>query len=111
MGRVRPPLGTGADHAHPVQDGQVSIFGLDTRTNMMDIDTTSAMCHSNFDRVPLTGRAEQWFARLYDVPINTAPSASTPRWPRMNLTDGPDNPAATYSPGGMVRRLELAQRW
>ena len=68
----------------PVQDGQVSIFGLDTRTNMMDI-------RYNIGYVPqqlsiesaLTGRQNvQWFARLYDVPINTAPSASTPRWPR-----------------------------
>ncbi|MFN8228464.1 MAG: ATP-binding cassette domain-containing protein [Mycobacterium sp.] len=94
----------------PVQDGQVSIFGLDTRTNMMDI-------RYNIGYVPqqlsiesaLTGRQNvQWFARLYDVPHKHRAERVDAALAAMNLTDVADNLAATYS-GGMVRRLELAQ--
>ena len=54
----------------PVQDGTVSVFGLDAKRDTMDI-------RYNIGYVPqqlsiesaLTGRQNvQWFARLYDVP-------------------------------------------
>jgi ABC-2 type transport system ATP-binding protein len=94
----------------PVQHGQVSIFGLDSRRDTMDI-------RSNIGYVPqqlsiesaLTGRQNvQWFARLYDVPRSVRNARVDEALDAMQLADVADKPAGTYS-GGMVRRLELAQ--
>ncbi len=94
----------------PVQSGEVSIFGLDTKRHTMDI-------RYNIGYVPqqlsiesaLTGRQNvQWFARLYDVPRKERNTRVDAVLDAMNLRDVADNLAGTYS-GGMVRRLELAQ--
>lgn len=94
----------------PLQSGEVSIFGLDARTNTMDI-------RSNLGYVPqqlsiesaLTGRQNvQWFARLYDVPRKERNARVDEALAAMQLLDVADRLAGTYS-GGMVRRLELAQ--
>ncbi|CAJ1586706.1 ATP-binding cassette domain-containing protein [[Mycobacterium] wendilense] len=94
----------------PPQQGQVSIFGLDTRSRTMDV-------RYNIGYVPqqlsiesaLTGRQNvQWFARLYDVPRRHRARRVGDALAAMNLTEVADKPASTYS-GGMVRRLELAQ--
>lgn len=94
----------------PVQSGSVSIFGLDARTDTMDI-------RSNIGYVPqqlsiesaLTGRQNvAWFARLYDVPRKQRNDRVEEALAAMQLLDVADRLAGTYS-GGMVRRLELAQ--
>jgi ABC-2 type transport system ATP-binding protein len=94
----------------PVQRGRVSIFGMDAKTQTMDI-------RYNIGYVPqqlsiesaLTGRQNvQWFARLYDVPRKERAERVDAALDAMNLIDVADNLAGTYS-GGMVRRLELAQ--
>jgi ABC-2 type transport system ATP-binding protein len=94
----------------PVQDGTVSVFGLDAKRDTMDI-------RYNIGYVPqqlsiesaLTGRQNvQWFARLYDVPRRQRNDRVDEALEAMNLLDVADGLAGTYS-GGMVRRLELAQ--
>jgi ABC-2 type transport system ATP-binding protein len=94
----------------PVQQGEVSIFGLDAKRHTMDI-------RYNIGYVPqqlsiesaLTGRQNvQWFARLYDVPRKERDARVDEALAAMNLLDVADGLAGTYS-GGMVRRLELAQ--
>ncbi len=94
----------------PVQDGQVHIFGLDTRRRTMDI-------RQNLGYVPqqlsiesaLTGRQNvDLFARLYDVPRRERRARVDDALRAMQLLQVADRPAKTFS-GGMVRRLELAQ--
>jgi ABC-2 type transport system ATP-binding protein len=94
----------------PVQDGEVRIFGLDSRRDTMDI-------RHNIGYVPqqlsiesaLTGRQNvDLFARLYDVPRKQRRDRVDEAMDAMQLLDVADNLAGTYS-GGMVRRLELAQ--
>ncbi|UNB52402.1 ATP-binding cassette domain-containing protein [Mycolicibacterium sp. YH-1] len=94
----------------PVQEGEVSIFGLDARRDTMDI-------RHNIGYVPqqlsiesaLTGRQNvDLFARLYDVPRKQLRARVDEALDAMQLLDVADNLAGTYS-GGMVRRLELAQ--
>ena len=94
----------------PVQDGEVRIFGLDSRRDTMDI-------RHNIGYVPqqlsiesaLTGRQNvDLFARLYDVPRKQRRARVDEALAAMALLDVADNLAGTYS-GGMVRRLELAQ--
>lgn len=94
----------------PVQEGAVSIFGLDARRDTMDI-------RHNIGYVPqqlsiesaLTGRQNvDLFARLYDVPRKQLRARVDEALEAMQLLDVADNLAGTYS-GGMVRRLELAQ--
>jgi ABC-2 type transport system ATP-binding protein len=94
----------------PVQDGEVRIFGLDSRRDTMDI-------RHNIGYVPqqlsiesaLTGRQNvDLFARLYDVPRRQRRARVDEALDAMALLDVADNLAGTYS-GGMVRRLELAQ--
>jgi ABC-2 type transport system ATP-binding protein len=94
----------------PVQDGEVRIFGLDSRRDTMDI-------RHNIGYVPqqlsiesaLTGRQNvDLFARLYDVPRRQRRAREDEALDAMALLDVADNLAVTYS-GGMVRRLELAQ--
>jgi ABC-2 type transport system ATP-binding protein len=94
----------------PVQRGVVTIFGLDSRRDTMDI-------RHNIGYVPqqlsiesaLTGRQNvELFARLYDVPRSERARRVGEALQAMHLSDVADEPAGTYS-GGMVRRLELAQ--
>ena len=94
----------------PVQDGEVRIFGFDSRRDTLDI-------RQNIGYVPqqlsiesaLTGRQNvELFARLYDVPRRQRRSRVDEALAAMQLLDVSDNLAGTYS-GGMVRRLELAQ--
>lgn len=94
----------------PVQHGEVSVFGLDSRRHTMDI-------RHNIGYVPqqlsiesaLTGRQNvDLFARLYDVPRAQLRHRVDEALEAMQLLDVADTPAGTYS-GGMVRRLELAQ--
>jgi ABC-2 type transport system ATP-binding protein len=94
----------------PVQSGEVSIFGLDSRRHTMDI-------RHNIGYVPqqlsiesaLTGRQNvELFARLYDVPRRQRSARVDEALDAMHLLDVADGVAGKYS-GGMVRRLELAQ--
>jgi ABC-2 type transport system ATP-binding protein len=94
----------------PLQQGEVFIFGLDSRRRTMDI-------RHNIGYVPqqlsiesaLTGRQNvELFARLYDVPRAERPARVDDAMDAMQLLDVADGLASTYS-GGMVRRLELAQ--
>ncbi|MBJ7339796.1 ATP-binding cassette domain-containing protein [Mycolicibacterium sp.] len=94
----------------PVQQGDVSVFGLDARRDTMDI-------RHNLGYVPqqlsiesaLTGRQNvDLFARLYDVPRKERRGRVDEALASMQLLDVAENVAGTYS-GGMVRRLELAQ--
>jgi ABC-2 type transport system ATP-binding protein len=94
----------------PVQDGEVRIFGFDSRRDTLDI-------RQNIGYVPqqlsiesaLTGRQNvDLFARLYDVPRKQRRARVDEALEAMQLLDVAGNLAGTYS-GGMVRRLELAQ--
>jgi ABC-2 type transport system ATP-binding protein len=94
----------------PVQDGEVRIFGFDSRRDTLDI-------RQNIGYVPqqlsiesaLTGRQNvELFARLYDVPRKHRRERVDEALDAMQLLDVAGNLAGTYS-GGMVRRLELAQ--
>ena len=94
----------------PVQDGEVQIFGFDSRRDTLDI-------RQNIGYVPqqlsiesaLTGRQNvDLFARLYDVPRKQRRARVDEALEAMQLLDVAGNLAGTYS-GGMVRRLELAQ--
>ena len=109
-GAGKTTVGAGADHADAGAEGEVSIFGLDSRRHTMDI-------RHNIGYVPqqlsiesaLTGRQNvQLFARLYDVPRKERARRVDEALEAMNLLDVADSLAGTYS-GGMVRRLELAQ--
>jgi ABC-2 type transport system ATP-binding protein len=94
----------------PVQRGEVTIFGFDSRRDTMDI-------RHNIGYVPqqlsiesaLTGRQNvELFARLYDVPRSERGRRVDEALEAMSLIDVAEATAGTYS-GGMVRRLELAQ--
>jgi ABC-2 type transport system ATP-binding protein len=94
----------------PVQDGEVRIFGFDSRRDTLDI-------RQNIGYVPqqlsiesaLTGRQNvELFARLYDVPRKHRRERVDEALDAMQLLEVAGNLAGTYS-GGMVRRLELAQ--
>jgi ABC-2 type transport system ATP-binding protein len=94
----------------PVQHGEVRIFGLDARSETIDI-------RSNIGYVPqqlsiekaLTGRQNvAWFARLYGVSRAERADRVDQALGAMDLLDVADRLASSYS-GGMVRRLEVAQ--
>jgi ABC-2 type transport system ATP-binding protein len=94
----------------PVQQGELRIFGLDARTQTMDIRSNLGYVPQQLSIEPaLTGRQNvQWFARLYGVPRGDRADRVDEALDAMELLDVADRPASTYS-GGMVRRLELAQ--
>ena len=94
----------------PIQHGELHIFGLDIRHNMVDIRCAIGYVPQNLSiETALTGRQNvEWFARLYGVPRNQRAERVDEALEAMGLTRIADRLAATYS-GGMVRRLELAQ--
>jgi ABC-2 type transport system ATP-binding protein len=94
----------------PVQQGRVTIFGLDTRKHTMDIRHNIGYVPQQLSiEAALTGRQNvELFARLYDVPRRQRAERVAAALEAMQLLDVADTVAGTYS-GGMVRRLELAQ--
>jgi ABC-2 type transport system ATP-binding protein len=94
----------------PIQQGEVRVFGLDSRRHTMDIRYNLGYVPQQISIEPaLTGRQNvQWFARLYDVPRAERAERVDEALDAMQLLDVADRLASTYS-GGMVRRLELAQ--
>jgi ABC-2 type transport system ATP-binding protein len=94
----------------PVQRGEVSIFGMNSRRQMMDIRYNIGYVPQQLSIEPaLSGRQNvEWFARLYDVPRARRADRVDEALDAMKLHDVADSLAGTYS-GGMVRRLELAQ--
>jgi ABC-2 type transport system ATP-binding protein len=94
----------------PVQSGQVSIFGLDSRRHTTDIRHNIGYVPQQLSiEAALTGRQNvELFARLYGVPRSVRAERVDEALEAMALLDVADEPAGTYS-GGMVRRLELAQ--
>ncbi|MBU9767252.1 ATP-binding cassette domain-containing protein [Mycobacterium sp. TNTM28] len=94
----------------PVQQGEVRIFGLDTRRNTMDIRYNIGYVPQQLSiEAALTGRQNvELFARLYDVPRTERTERVDQALAAMQLSDVAEAVAGTYS-GGMVRRLELAQ--
>ncbi len=94
----------------PVQEGAVSIFGLDARRRTMDIRYNLGYVPQQLSIEPaLTGRQNvDLFARLYDVPRKQRRDRVDEALSAMDLLDVAEHLAGTFS-GGMVRRLELAQ--
>lgn len=94
----------------PIQSGDVRIFGLDVRTQTMDVRYNLGYVPQQLSIEPaLTGRQNvEWLARLYDVPRAGRAGRVSEALASMGLLEVADDLAGTYS-GGMVRRLELAQ--
>jgi ABC-2 type transport system ATP-binding protein len=94
----------------PVQQGELSIFGMDARRQTIDIRSNIGYVPQQLSIEPaLTGRQNvQWFARLYGVPRACRAERVEQALDAMELIDVADRRAGTYS-GGMVRRLEVAQ--
>ncbi len=94
----------------PVQEGAVSIFGLDVRTSQTAVRRLLGYVPQQLSiEAALTGRENvAWFARLFDVPRRERAGRVDDALDAMGLLDAADRLAGTYS-GGMVRRLELAQ--
>src|SRR6201985_313856 len=94
----------------PAQEGELRIFGLDSKRQTVDIRSNIGYVPQQLSIEPaLTGRQNvQWFARLYGVPRADRAERVDHALDAMQLLDVADRPAGTYS-GGMVRRLEVAQ--
>ncbi|MGA9489017.1 MAG: ATP-binding cassette domain-containing protein [Mycobacterium sp.] len=94
----------------PVQHGELRIFGLDARTQTVDVRCNIGYVPQQLSiEAALTGRQNvAWFARLYGVPRNQRSAQVDEALDAMELLDVANRPAGTYS-GGMVRRLEVAQ--
>jgi len=94
----------------PVQEGTVSIFGLDVRREQTAVRRLLGYVPQQLSiEAALTGRENvAWFARLFDVPRRERRTRVDDALEAMGLLDAADRLAGTYS-GGMVRRLELAQ--
>jgi ABC-2 type transport system ATP-binding protein len=94
----------------PVQQGELRIFGLDSRRQTIDIRSNIGYVPQQLSIEPaLTGRQNvEWFARLYGVPRPARADRVEQALAAMELLDVADRLAGTYS-GGMVRRLEVAQ--
>jgi ABC-2 type transport system ATP-binding protein len=94
----------------PIQQGQLRIFGLDSRHQTIDIRSNIGYVPQQLSIEPtLTGKQNvEWFARLYGVPRSQRAERVEQALVAMELLDVADRPAGTYS-GGMVRRLEVAQ--
>jgi ABC-2 type transport system ATP-binding protein len=94
----------------PVQEGSISIFGLDVARDQTAVRRTLGYVPQQLSiEAALTGRENvAWFARLFDVPRRERSARVDDALEAMGLLDAADRLAGTYS-GGMVRRLELAQ--
>jgi len=94
----------------PVQQGELRIFGMDSRDQTIDIRSNIGYVPQQLSIEPaLTGRQNvEWFARLYGVPRAQRAERADQALAAMELRDVADRLAGTYS-GGMVRRLEVAQ--
>ena len=94
----------------PVQQGRVTVFGLDVRRQAMAVRRLLGYVPQQLSiEAALTGRENvAWFARLFDVPRRERAGRVAEVLELVELTEAADRLAATYS-GGMVRRLELAQ--
>jgi ABC-2 type transport system ATP-binding protein len=94
----------------PVQQGQLCIFGLDSRRQTVDIRSNIGYVPQQLSIEPaLTGKQNvEWFARLYGVPGAQRAERVEQALVAMELLDVANRLAGTYS-GGMVRRLEVAQ--
>jgi ABC-2 type transport system ATP-binding protein len=94
----------------PVQHGQLRIFGMDSRHQMIDIRSNIGYVPQQLSIEPaLTGKQNvDWFARLYGVPRAQRAERVEQALGAMELLDVANRLAGTYS-GGMVRRLEVAQ--
>lgn len=94
----------------PIQQGQLHIFGLDSRRQTTDIRSNIGYVPQQLSVEPaLTGRQNvTWFARLYGVARAERSDRVERALAAMELLDVADRTAGTYS-GGMVRRLEVAQ--
>ncbi len=94
----------------PIQQGQLHIFGLDSRRQTTDIRSNIGYVPQQLSVEPaLTGRQNvMWFARLYGVARAERSDRVERALAAMELLDVADRTAGTYS-GGMVRRLEVAQ--
>ncbi len=94
----------------PIQQGQLRIFGMDTRHETVDIRTNIGYVPQQLSIEPmLTGRQNvEWLARLYGVARAERSERVDEALEALELLDVADRLATTYS-GGMVRRLEVAQ--
>jgi ABC-2 type transport system ATP-binding protein len=94
----------------PIQQGQLCIFGLDSRHQTVDIRSNIGYVPQQLSIEPaLTGKQNvEWFARLYGVPRAQRAERVEQALVAMDLLDVANRLAGTYS-GGMVRRLEVAQ--
>jgi ABC-2 type transport system ATP-binding protein len=94
----------------PVQQGQLCIFGLDSRRQTVDIRSNIGYVPQQLSIEPaLTGKQNvEWFAPLYGVPGAQRAERVEQALVAMELLDVANRLAGTYS-GGMVRRLEVAQ--
>lgn len=94
----------------PVQQGELRIFGLDSRRQTSDIRSNIGYVPQQLSIEPaLTGwQNVEWFARLYGVPRTERACRVEQALGAMQLLDVADKLAGAFS-GGMVRRLEVAQ--
>ena len=94
----------------PIQQGQLRIFGLESRHQTVDIRSNIGYVPQQLSIEPaLTGKQNvEWFARLYGVPRSQRAERVEQALVAMDLLDVANRLAGTYS-GGMVRRLEVAQ--
>ncbi|QDQ90528.1 ATP-binding cassette domain-containing protein [Rhodococcus sp. WB9] len=94
----------------PLQDGDVSIFGYDARTQAMAVRRLLGYVPQQLSiEGALTARENvSWFARLYDVPRSERRRRVDEVLEMVDLADVADRVASSFS-GGIVRRLELAQ--
>lgn len=94
----------------PVQDGELRIFGMDSRRQTTDIRSNIGYVPQQLSIEPaLSGwQNVEWFARLYGVPRAERADRVEQALAAMELLDVADRLAGAYS-GGMVRRLEVAQ--
>ncbi|AHK28533.1 nodulation ABC transporter NodI [Rhodococcus opacus PD630] len=94
----------------PLQEGDVSIFGYDVRTQAMAVRRLLGYVPQQLSiEGALTARENvSWFARLYDVPRSERRRRVDEVLEMVDLADAADRVASSFS-GGMVRRLELAQ--
>jgi len=94
----------------PAQQGQVTVFGWDTRRQAMRVRRSLGYVPQQLSiEGALTGRENvALFARLFDVPRARRAETVADVLDLVGVAEAADRLAATYS-GGMVRRLELAQ--